>query len=671
MHERQLEYLTGFIVSNSKSENLKINNNPEDINKILKVIDDYFIAINRCNIFKKTYPDKATSTNKDLILEKARVSSFWIRNDAFPFQLIRYAKEYYSAFNHWFSINLGFTIEDAIIFYNSINVLYEKKLKNYYSNAVGNTKKWLKDNLKQNYKDKSDEYKQLETTVFTDFIMAEACNILLFNEDDICKNSSLSLEICRNLLNRFSQSFGYFNSKFPNTFQDPINSPWDYNTLFEKPILKFSRGYLVPLMFIFPTVLFDSFQFDIFKDEKYKIEYDSIRYKWLEKKTSTLLCRVFPKNHVFLNPKYPNGEEICDVLVLYDRNILIFQCKSKKLTLQARTGKSFKKIKDDLEKGIKDSFEQGARAKNYFNSMNFPKIVLEEDREITIDMKQVDNRNIFLISVTLGQFANITTRFMNLEPNLKLFSSNEFPWAVCIFDLEIITEILDKPHYFIHYLLKRLAIEKTDFELTADEIDLLNYYVDKRLDFDYEEFKKKDKKLPYFVGLSNYSKEVDEYMIRKYQLIENPKKPRVNIPVKIEKLISEIDQLDISYKTKIIFNILNLKFEEQEYLLENIEKIIEKARKDKKTKLFSIVIKRLNLSILFTVMEAEKDLIRLFNHVESYSLMAKYNAKTSEVIGLGSDLTTKNLIDTSFYYNCKWFQDPVQEKLCKKYLKKL
>jgi hypothetical protein len=296
MHERQLEYLTGFIVSHSKSENLKINNNPEDINKILKVIDDYFIAISRCNIFKETHPDEAVSINKNLILEKARLSSFWIRNDAFPFQLIKYAKEYYSSFDHWFSINLGFTIEDAIIFYNTIKVLYEKKLKKYHSNAVKNTKKWLKDNLKHNYKDKSDKYEQLETNVFTDFIMSEACNILLFNEDDICKNSSLSLEICRNLLNRFSQSFGYFNSKFPNTFQDPLSSPWDYNTLFEKPILKFSRGYLVPLMFLFPTVLFDSFQFDIFKDEKYKIKYDAIRYKWLEKKTSALLCRVFPKS---------------------------------------------------------------------------------------------------------------------------------------------------------------------------------------------------------------------------------------------------------------------------------------------------------------------------------------------------------------------------------------
>lgn len=668
MHERQLEYLTGFIVRHSKSENLKNNNNSKDINKILKVIGDYFIAISRCNIFKKTYPDKATSTNKNLILEKARLSSFWIRNDAFPFQLIKYAKDYYSSFDHWFSINLGFTIEDAIIFYNTIKVLYEKKLKKYHSNAVGNTKKWLKDNLKHNYKDKSDKYEQLETNVFTDFIMNEACNILLFNEDDICKNSSLSLEICRNLLNRLSQSFGYFNSKFPNTFQDPLNSPWDYNTLFEKPILKFSKGYLIPLLFLFPTVLFDSFQFDIFKDEKFKTKYDDIRYKWLERKTSTLLSKAFPKSNVFLNPKYPNGEEICDVLVLFDRNILIFQCKSKKLTLQARTGKSFKKIKEDLEKSIKDSLEQGVRAKNYFNSMNFPKIVFE-DREITIDMKQVDSRNIFLTSVTLGQFANITTRFMNLEPNLKLFNSNEFPWAVCIFDLEIITEILDSPSYFIHYLLKRLAIEKTDFELTADEIDLLNYYIDKRLDFDYEAFKKKDKKLPYLVSLSNYSKEVDEYLIRKYQLLENPKKPRVNVPIKIERLINELNNSDISYKTKIIFSILNLKNEEQKFLIDNIENMMRKVRKDKKTKVFSMVIKRLNLNILFTVMKAEKDITRLFNHVKSYSLMTKHNAKTNEVIGLGSDLSTKKLIDTSFYCYCEWFQDPIQEKLCKKFLR--
>ncbi|GAJ20692.1 unnamed protein product, partial [marine sediment metagenome] len=191
MHERQLEYLTGFIIRHSKSENLKINNNPKDINKILKVIDVYFIAISRCNIFKKTYPDKTTSTNKNLILEKARISSFWIRNDAFPFQLIKYAKDYYSSFDYWFSTNLGFTIEDAINFYNTINILYEKRLKEYHIKITENAKKLVKDNSENNYEEKSDKYEKLETKAFTYFIMNEASNILLFNEDDICKIRSI------------------------------------------------------------------------------------------------------------------------------------------------------------------------------------------------------------------------------------------------------------------------------------------------------------------------------------------------------------------------------------------------------------------------------------------------------------------------------------------------
>ena len=69
------------------------------------------------------------------------------------------------------------------------------------------------------------------------------------------------------------------------------------------------------------------------------------------------------------------------------------------------------------------------------------------------------------------------------------------------------------------------------------------------------------------------------------------------------------------------------------------------------------------------VMEAQKDLNRLFNQVEYYSLLTKYNAKTDEVIGMGSDLSTEKIIDTSFYCYRGWFQDSIQEKLCRQYLK--
>jgi hypothetical protein len=669
--ERKVEFITGFIIRNSRIENCNVENCPENIIKLENLIDDYFTSIIRCSIFEFNFLNQNKSFDKtDIILQKAKISSFWIRNDAFSHQLIQFAQEYYSLYDSWFLDNLGFTILDVINFYEIIKNLYKARLNEYHTKILDKAKELVKQKEFKGESRKGKEYEKSVQFYYFNIMMHNAVNILIFNEDDICEKMSISKEKCQNIFSRLSQTIGYKNPYFPNSFSDPLTLPWDYNTLFEKPILKFSKGYLVPLMFIFPTVLFDTFHFDILQDNNYKANYDSKRGEWLEKKTANLLKNVFPTDKVFLNPKYPNGEEICDVLVLYDRNILIFQCKSKKLTMEAKIGKDIKKIKSDLTKSIRNSYNQGLRAKKYFNSRDYPKIILG-NRGITIDMKQVDSRNIFLISVTLGQFANITTRLMNIEPQLNLFSgTKEFPWAVCIFDLEIITEILDKPYYFIHYMLKRLAIEKTDFELITDEIDLLNFYLDKRLLFENDLFKKQDE-IFQIVDLTNYSKEVDEYLISKYQLGEKPIKPRVNISKRAERLTKEIDKLDFMYKNQIIFSLLDLTKEEHKYLIYRIDEITVKARNDSKIKIFSVSIKRLNLNIMYLIMDCKKDINRLFKNVEAYSIMTKYQAKTDEVIGIGSDLNTNNLVDTSYYSYYEWFKDPIQEKHCKKYLKSI
>ena len=166
---------------------------------------------------------------------------------------------------------------------------------------------------------------------------------------------------------------------------------------------------------------------------------------------------------------------------------------------------------------MKDSFDQGLKAKKYLNETDYPEVVLK-NKKIKIDMQQVDTNNIFLISVTLGQYANITTRLANINTTLKLFSSNEYPWSVCLFDLEIIVELLKRPFYLIHYLINRLNIEKTNFHLEADEIDLLGYYFAQKLNFDKEEFKSVNQNIPHFISLGGFSKLVDDFMIKKYQL---------------------------------------------------------------------------------------------------------------------------------------------------------
>jgi hypothetical protein len=55
--------------------------------------------------------------------------------------------------------------------------------------------------------------------------------------------------------------------------------------------------------------------------------------------------QVFGPSAVILNPEKANKgqDELADVLVLYDRNILIVQCKSKGLRHDSRTGADLKR----------------------------------------------------------------------------------------------------------------------------------------------------------------------------------------------------------------------------------------------------------------------------------------------------------------------------------------
>ena len=421
---------------------------------------------------------------------------------------------------------------------------------------------------------------------------------------------------------------------------------------------------------MFPTLLFYSFHFDIWEDKEYREKYNEIRGKWLEEKTYQILRNVFLKNEIYLNPEYPNGEEFSDVLILHDRNILIIQCKSKKLTHEAKIGSSIDKLKEDLKKSVKDSFNQGLKAKKYLNKTYYPIVVLKNNKKIKIDMHQVNYNNIFLISVTLGQYANITTRLANINPTLKLFSSNEYPWSVCLFDLEIIAELLKKPFYFIHYLIKRLNIEKTNFHLEADEIDLLGYYFDQKLNFDKEEFKSVNQDIPFFIALGGFSKLVDDFMIKKYQLKENSNKPTIKMPNGFKDLIFAIDKLDTPFRANCILRLLDLGFIDQENLLKSIKYCKNMYTRDDKLGIFSISVKEMNLEIIFVSMNANYNFNKLFKEVEYFSVLKKYRAKFRECVGLGWDRCTKNVIDVAFYASFPWIYNPELEEICKKNLKK-
>ncbi|GAH14932.1 unnamed protein product, partial [marine sediment metagenome] len=190
-----------------------------------------------------------------------------------------------------------------------------------------------------------------------------------------------------------------------------------------------------------------TFYYDLIADDECWKKVGERKYgAWLEQKTAEFLKRIFPHREVFINPEYPEGNELCDVLVLHDRNIFILQCKTKRLRYDSKIGKELQLIRDDLNKAVKESFAQAIRARDYF-MQNQPAKIKLQGTNLEVDSKQISD--IFLLSVTLGSYPHLITRLANINSALNLFSNNQYPWAISLFDLGVVTELIESPAILI------------------------------------------------------------------------------------------------------------------------------------------------------------------------------------------------------------------------------
>lgn len=656
---RWIEFLTGCLITQPYSNDLKKDIDGRHLEKLEKLLDQYFRNLNTSLITSKS-TKKKSDLNIERVIFSAKNYSLYVRGESYPHKLIELAKDLYSKHDNWFKQSLGFTIDEAIHLYKSITAEYNRRVDEVKQRTKREAKKKVNELIKTGkYLEK--ERQELEVKLGCYLYFHNSDVILSFTLEELSNFSKVSKKICKKYLNRLSQAFGYQNPNFKNTFQNAFSAPWDYNTVYERPLIHYEDKYFVPIPSVFPSVLFYTFHYDLIGDSNYENNYNEARGKWLEKRTANAFKKLFAPEEILLNPNYPDGTELADVLILRDRKIFIIQCKSKQLTYEAKIGDSFDKLKDDLEKGIKDAFSQASRARDYINNTNEPKI-LTPDSILVIDRKQVTD--IFLVSVTLGHFQNLATRLANINPALGLFKDKEYPWAISIFDLEIINELIDCPSMFIHYTKQRLKIEQTNFELMADEIDLLGVYLEQGLDFKTKAFEGMNG-----VALSGFSLGIDRYMFEKYELGKDVEKPKQKIPQDFEDYIIELEKLDSSYKTDCIMRLLDLGYQGREFFVNTVEQTKEKTKNDEQLHSFSTVIDSYKLGFSFISMDAGGNLEKLFQQASSFAIMKKHKTKCKEWVGLGWDLHSKKKIDVAIFISYEWFDDPVLDQLSKKYLK--
>jgi len=648
---RWIEFISGFLLTHQYPENGNKFIDGRTISKLEKHLEQYFMAINRYLISETSGNRKP---NGQQLIFHSKIYSLNVRGDTFHHKLLELSRSLYSTHPILFQNKFGFSIDNAIHLYESVVNELENRINKNRTSFQIIAKMKTDEQIKKNPGLKENRH-NIELSNFGELLFLNSDSHLSFTVEELIAFSNLSPDICGAFLRRLSQPFGYRNSLYPKTYTDPLKAPWDYNTLYERPIVMVDSKYFIPNPSLFPTVLLNTFHYDLIADRNYKDEYNSMRGKWLEKRTAQTLTQIFSPHKVILNPGYPNGEELSDVLVLFDRKIFIIQCKSKTLRYESKIGESYEILKSDIRKGIRESFDQALKARRYLLETERPKII-NNNRRLSVDMKQVTD--VFLVSITLGDYQSIVTRLANFDTELNLFRENDFPWAVSLADFETIAEIINDPSEFIHYTKQRIKIERTNFHLFADEVDLLNYYLSQGLNFETGGFEKYNG-----VMLTGFSSQVEEYFHNKYFLGKNVDKPSRDLSEGFRDYLDEIGLLNTSYKSDCIDRLLLLNKESQKAFIEMVDKTREGIFKEKKIKAMNMVFSGYDFGVSFLVMDSKLDINKLFQQIISYSNLRKYEQQLTTWVGLGVDVNSTKKVDIAVYISYPWIKDAGIEKM--------
>lgn len=652
--ERWIEFLAGYLIVRPYPQGRSAMVDGSVLESLEKLLEQYFNAVAR-HLFAEAGATRDNPAEAE-ILAHAKIESLYVRGEAYPHQFYTFAKGLYGPHDGWFRDHYGFTIAEAIEISRAVDRLSNERFNESLQQARKEARAHA-DRSVASQEITEAERDDVVARIFCSLHFGRSQDLLAFTSEDLSKSTGISIQICRAFVTRMSQEFGYRNDRFPDSFTNPVSAPWDYNTLLERPIVGRARKHWLFVPRLLTTALFTTFHFDLLRDKAYLPTYEKARGKFLEGQTAECLRRVFLPTTVMLNPQYPDGTEMADVMVLHDHKVLLFQCKSRALTYPARIGADFNAIRSDVRKAIADAFRQGTKARDYLQANKEAEFVHGEEH-FAIEMNRVNG--LYVVSVTSMPLQSLAGRFANTNSALGLFSGNEYPWSLSLGDLDILTQILGSPAQFLHYLLRRREVERTPFEIHADELDYLGFYLSQGMYFDTGEFKEIDG-----LGLSGMSSEIDRWVFERFELERDIEPPHAPMPNGFSDFLRDVERAANDYGTDCAMSLLDLGAKGRARFMELVEHTKARSRQDNGPHSFSAVLKDGECGHSFLCYNANGDRIQVFEQTAAFAMLKKYQSKCRDWAGFGWDLTSPRMVDVAFFISQPWVFDEHVERLAK------
>jgi len=366
------------------------------------------------------------------------------------------------------------------------------------------------------------------------------------------------------------------------------------------PIIKFDGKY-----YIFHPPMASRSRIAIMEDllRHYSPQYYSNKYlpsrdKYLEKTSVQLIGTLLPKSQVYSNLHYSierQGQMTpyeLDGLAFYDDCLVIIEAKASRLPPEKRRG-SISGFMNSMRKSLKMAEDQATRAIRYIDSA---RVVSFFDMRgapiVTTERKQF--RHVFIILVNLEPLYQLSSHLPTAR-KLGLLQGEEWPWFVYLNDLRVISEVVEHPSAFLHYLKRRIALNDQPIVHAFDELDYFMYYVKTGLLFADGDLRQADLLL-----LTTHTDELDSYYSWLHGERSAVPKPVTAMDPVFQSLISRLETEMPRHFVSVCLHLLDSDDETRSVIARSIEICEKRIDEDRAAKSVALRVGRTGLLLVCT-----------------------------------------------------------------------
>jgi hypothetical protein len=367
-----------------------------------------------------------------------------------------------------------------------------------------------------------------------------------------------------------------------------------------------------------------------FYDKKYALA----KGEWLEGKVVQGLQRVFPSGSVFQSLHYPDPDKSkgataeLDVAVQWGPFLILIEAKAKQFRLRTHH-KNRSQLKRDVEANIEDAFEQTRRVLRYLNQVAAPVFVEKATgRHLVINKEKL--QRVYALTVSQHYLAGLANQ-PHLLTALGLFKDGSFPVSLDIGTLEIILETCEAPNVFLHYLERRVQLQKTHPHIRGDELEFYGAYLQSRLQT--SPFRNADSNDR--ISLHGFKEDFERFMRHKYGVSDKQADIALRLPNEIKELLQLLRKDSGDAARGIAFSLLTLSDRALHHISEAITTLRDRPVTPGTLFRNSIVKDDLDDTAIFILVSVNQTQQTLDKHLEVRLHLEKYRLRATKAIGIG------------------------------------